>query len=170
MKIKNLLLAILATSVSVIAADSVATNQPEGTPPRCEPGMKRKGPPPEIPGVSKEDMKKLREAFMAAKEDPSLKELHDAVKAAREKVKTATNKEDKKAAFEDLKKAHKAFMEAAKEVVLNANPELADTINKVSEFMKNRGPRKCPDYEKKESKEVKDDDDELPPLPPPPAE
>jgi hypothetical protein len=169
MKTKILLLAILANSVSVIAADSASTNQPEGTPPRCEPGMKRKGPPPEIPGVSKEDMKKMHEAFMAAKDDPSLKELHAAVKAAHEKVKSATNKEDKKAAFEDLKKAHKAFMEAAKEVVLNANPELADTINKVSEFMKNRGPRKCPGYEKKESKEVKDDD-ELPPLPPPPAE
>ncbi len=172
MKTKILFLSLLASASLIAAETSSEANPVKGDEkPICHEGGKRRiGPPPEIPGVSKEDMKKLHEAFMATKDDPSLKELHDAVKAAHEKMKAADNKEDKKAAREDLKKAHKAFMEANRELVLKNNPELADTMNKVREFMKNHGPRKCPRNDGNESSEDKDDDALPPPPPPAPAE
>lgn len=164
MKTKSLLLLSLITSASLLAVETTAESTPnkgECRPANCEGGKRRMGPP-EIPGVSKEDMKKLHEAFKATKDDPTLKELHDAVKAAHEKVKSATNDEDKKAAREEMKKAHKALMEASKELVLKNNPDLADTMNKVHEFMKKRY------QEKREAKDGFKDDDELPPPPPPP--
>jgi hypothetical protein len=164
MKIKNLLLLTLLSAVSLVAAEAsadAAATKDDGKPSCCEGGKRRMGPP-EIPGVSKDDMKKLHEAFKATKDDPSLKDLHEAVKAAHEKVKAATNDEDKKAAREEMKKAYKALMEAHRELVLKNNPELADTMNKVRDFMKKRF------QEKHEAKDGSKDDDELPPPPPPP--
>jgi hypothetical protein len=122
MKSKFLLLSLLATA-GLIAADAPAgapaatpaTDAPKGEKPQKS-GDKaegKKGSMQEIPGVSKEEMKKYQDAKKIAAETPEVKALKDG-------------------------KDKKAYYEALNAAIVKADPTLAEVTKKIDDFMKTK--------------------------------
>jgi len=122
MKSKFLLLSLLATA-GLIAADAPAgapaatpaTDAPKGEKPQKS-GDKaegKKGSMQEIPGVSKEEMKKYQDAKKIAADTPEVKALKDG-------------------------KDKKAYYEALNAAIVKADPTLAEVAKKVDDFMKTK--------------------------------
>jgi hypothetical protein len=122
MKSKFLLLSLLATA-GLIAADAPAgapaatpaTDAPKGEKPQKS-GDKaegKKGSMQEIPGVSKEEMKKYQDAKKIAADTPEVKALKDG-------------------------KDKKAYYEALNAAIVKADPTLAEVTKKIDDFMKTK--------------------------------
>jgi len=122
MKSKFLLLSLLAAA-GLIAADAPA-GAPAVTPPADAPkGEKpekggdkaegKKGTIPDVPGVSKEEMKKYLDARKAADESPEVKALKDG-------------------------KDKKAYYEARDAAIVKTDPSLAEVAKKVNDYYKSK--------------------------------